>query len=129
MSIITGIKFMSLEFDFGNSGNIDAQVFVEIDSDGERQTIEHKLQLHEVSFLDFLTKEQVNNELQIDGNFSSLSQTLRKFITYKVASDLGFEVAGINFTPAEPLRNRIESLQTSQAEQDTIIMKLLLGGA
>ena len=38
MRIITNVTFLTLEFDFGNKGNIHANVFVEIDNDGEKQT-------------------------------------------------------------------------------------------
>lgn len=126
MKKLTNISFIGLEFDFGynpndeesnkHQGRIDAEVFVEIDNDGEKSQIQYKTQLQDVSFSDFLSEEEIATLTETENNFSSFIQTLRKLITLKIASEMNIEVADMNYVEVEPLRNRIESLEQSQQE-------------
>lgn len=134
---ILNVKFVGLEFDFGysedsaedrgNHGRIDAEVFVQTETDGEQNTVTHRARLDGGSFADFLTEEQLN-ELNFGTDFSSALQKLRHLITLRVASDLGAEMAGIGYIAPAPLRDEINLLQDSQTKQDEAIMLLMLGG-
>ncbi len=128
MRVLTNVSFLSLEFDFGAKGRIDANVFVEMDNNGELQKLEHKAQLHEVSFHNFLSPEQIIENTQVGDSFSTFIQSLRKLIILKVASDLDLDVVGDDYTIIKPLSDSIKSLENSQSDQDALIMKLLLGG-
>lgn len=128
MRVLTNVSFLSLEFDFGSKGIIDARVFVEIDNNGEVQHVEHKLQLQDVSFNDFLSAEQITQNTQVGDNFSSFIQNFRKLITLKIASDLGLDVADGEYTKVTPTRELVKSLEISQSEQDQVIMGILVGG-
>ena len=128
MRILTNINFLSLEFDFSGIGNIDAVVFVDIDNDGDKQKIEHKLQLHESSFLDFLTQEQVQEVTRVGDNFNTFIQSLRYLVTLKVANDLGAIIADNDYIPAEPLRKSIEELEArTRATEDALVQMMLEG--
>lgn len=134
--IITGIKFLALEFDFGyseetvedqqNLGRIDAEVFVEMDDDGDASTITHKVRLDETSFLDFMDEQDVS-ALDFGNSFSSAIQQLRQLVAMKVASDLGVELADVGYVVSTPLRDKVESLEVSQADQGDVIMDIILG--
>lgn len=128
MKTLEKIKFVSLEFDFGAEGYIDAEVFVEVNIDGVSQGINHKLQLHEVSFNDFLKPDTIEEITKVGDNFSTFIQIFRKLIALKVASDLGLEVVDGEYTTVTPTRELVKSLEISQTEQDELIMTLLLGG-
>src|SRR5690625_707083 len=101
---ITNIKFLSFEFDFGyseeieeskkNLGRIDAEVFVELDDNGESKVITHRTRLDEASFLDFMSEQEVE-KLNFGKDFSSSIQQLRKLVAMKLASDLGVELADV----------------------------------
>ena len=134
---ITNIKFLSFEFDFGyseeieeskkNLGRIDAEVFVELDDNGESKVITHRTRLDEASFLDFMSEQEVE-KLNFGKDFSSSIQQLRKLVAMKIASDLGVELADVGYVPTEPLRDRVDDLEVSQTDQDDLIMNLMLGG-
>ena len=109
MQKITNIKFIALEFDFGyspddeesieNKGNIHSEIFVEIDYDGKTSILTHRVKLHETDFIDFM---EVEDKKELLGEINSLNdfiQVLRKIISMKVSSDLGIELADMNFTP------------------------------
>ena len=102
---------------------------MEIDNDGELVNIQHNVPLHEVSFLDILSQEKLNEILNVGDNFSSFVQTLRKLVAYKVASDLNIEVVETeDYVLPIPLREKVEQLEKIQMEQDELLMQLLLGG-
>ena len=134
---ITNIKFLSFEFDFGyseeseegkkNLGRIDAEVFVEIDDNGESKVITHRTRLDEASFLDFMSEQEVE-KLNFGKDFSTSIQQLRKLVAMKIASDLGVELADVGYVPTEPIRDRVDDLEVSQTDQDDLIMNLMLGG-
>ena len=135
---ITNIKFLSFEFDFGyseeieeskkNLGRIDAEVFVELDDNGESKVITHRTRLDEASFLDFMSEQEVE-KLNFGKDFSTSIQQLRKLVAMKIASDLGVELADVGYVPTEPIRDRVDDLEVSQTDQDDLIMNLMLGGA
>lgn len=131
---ILGIMFLGLEFDFGcseddhsNLGRIDATVFVDTDNDGEKQRIEHKVQLHEISFKDFLSEDEIANIVNVGDDFGSILQTVRKLVMHKVANDLGMEIADVDYTPPKSLRNNVNELNESQSDQDDLLMDIILG--
>lgn len=130
MQRITNIKFLSLEFDFGydknfeetyeNEGRVDAEVFVEIDNDGETSIITHKIKLHETDFIDFMEVEDKEELLNGINTLNDLIQVLRKIISMKVSSDLGIELADMNFTPKNSLREDVDELKE--------VVNIILGG-
>ena len=130
MQKITNIKFIALEFDFGyspddegsieNKGNIHSEVFVEIDNDGETSIITHSVKLHETDFIDFMEvgdKEELLNGIN---TLNDLIQVLRKTISMKVSSDLGIELADMNFTSKNSLREDVDELKE--------VANIILGG-
>ena len=130
MQKITNIKFLSMEFDFGynkedentyeNKGKVDAEIFVEIENDGEVSVVSHKVDLSTVDFLDFMSEE---DKADIIGNINTLGdyiQNFRKIVAMKVSSDLGIELADINFTPKKPLREDVENLKLEDLTQGSI---------
>lgn len=135
--LITNIKFLALEFDFGYSeeteedqqrlGRIDAEVFVEMDDDGDTSTLTHKIRLDEASYLDFMGEQEVG-DLDFGNSFGETIQQLRQLVAMKVASDLGIELSDVGFVASTPLRDKVESLEISQSDQDEAIMMLMLGG-
>lgn len=111
MKVITNVSFLSLEFDFGEEGAISSEVFVEIDDDGDKSKLQHKVELQNVSFEEFLSEENIA-ELTVPGaSFSTYIQNLRKLMTLKVASDLNLEVADLNYVTVESNREKIERLE------------------
>jgi hypothetical protein len=134
--VITGIKFLALEFDFGyseeteedrqNLGRIDAEVFVDVDDNGDTSTLTHKVRLDEVSFLDFMDEQDVD-DLDFGNSFSSAIQQIRQLVAMKVASDLNIQLAGVGYVPSTPLRDAVNALEISQADQDDVIMDIILG--
>lgn len=127
---ITNVKFLSLEFDFGyyedneetheNKGNIDAEVFVEIESGGEIAVTKHKTNLKDVSFADFMSTEDMEEIVTQTGSLAEYIQTLRKVIMLKVANELGMEVADVDYTPAQPLGEKVQELETGLLEMTAV---------
>lgn len=111
MKTITNISFLALEFDFEQEGAIRADVFLEVDDDGEKLNMTHKARLEETSFQDFLSPEDVNEVLAPGGSFGSYLQTLRKLIALKVAADLDFKIADLDYVPSTPVGDRIKILE------------------
>lgn len=128
MGVITNISFLTLEFDFGKEGTIRSEVFIELEKDGEKSQLRHKLNLQNVSFSDFLSEDSISELATFKNDFSSYIQVLRKLVALKVASDLNLKVADLDYTVAEPLRDKVDRLEDSQEEQDEAIMMLMLGG-
>ncbi len=135
--IIKNIKFISLEFDFGyseeseedkkNLGRIDAEVFVEIDDNGESKVITHKTRLDEASFLDFMSEQEVE-KLNFGTDFSTSIQQLRKLVAMKTASDFGVELADVGYVQRTPIRNDVEELKTRiTATEDAVILLMMEG--
>lgn len=135
--IIKNIKFISLEFDFGyseeseedkkNLGRIDAEVFVEIDDNGESKVITHKTRLDEASFLDFMSEQEVE-KLNFGTDFSTSIQQLRKLVAMKTASDFGVELADVGYVQRTPIRNDVEELRTRiTATEDAVILLMMEG--
>ncbi len=127
MGIITDVLFLSLEFDFEEEGAIRSEVFLEIEKDGEKSRVQHKVQLQDVSFGDFLGEEKIAELSNPANNFSSYIQSLRKLITLKVASDLNLKVADGEYKEIKPTRLKVEVLEASQAEQDDLLMDIMMG--
>jgi len=136
MQRITNIKFLSLEFDFGydknfeetyeNEGRVDAEVFVEIENDGEISVVSHKMNLSNLDFLDLMSEDEKTNVI---GNISTLGdyiQNLRNIIAIKVSNDLGIELAGIDFTPKKPLREDVENLKLEDLNNKEAIAELYI---
>lgn len=111
MKVITNVSFLSLEFDFGEEGAISSEVFVEIDDDGDKSQLQHKVELQNISFEEFLSEENIAELVVLTDNFSSYIQNLRKLIILKVASDLNLEVADLNYITVESNREKIENLE------------------
>ena len=135
--IIKNIKFIGLEFDFGyseeseedkkNLGRIDAEVFVEIDDNGESKVITHKTRLDEASFLDFMSEQEVE-KLNFGTDFSTSIQQLRKLVAMKMASDLGVELADVGYVQRTPIRNDVEELKNRiSATEDAVILLMMEG--
>lgn len=130
MQKITNIKFIALEFDLGyshdneesieNKGNIHSEIFVEIDYDGETSIITHRVKLHETDFTDFMEVEDKEELLNGINTFNDYLQTLRKIIAMKASSDLGIELADMNFTPKNSLREDVDELKE--------VVDIILGG-
>ena len=130
MQKITNIKFIALEFDLGyspddeesieNKGNIHSEIFVEIDNDGETSIITHKIKLCETDFIDFMEVEDKEELLNGINTLNDLIQVLRKIISMKVSSDLGIELADMNFTPKNSLREDVDELKE--------VVNIILGG-
>jgi len=136
MQKITNIKFLSLEFDFGydknfeetyeNKGRIDAEVFVEIENEGNVSTITHRTELQDVSFSDFITEEDKENIIKNTDSFGEFIQILRTLIALKVASDLNMEIADIDYVVPTPLREEVEDLKTRQDSTEDALLTLLM---
>lgn len=134
---ITNIKFLSFEFDFDysgeseedkkNLGRIDAEVFVEIDDNGESKVITHKTRLDEASFLDFMSEQEVE-KLNFGKDFSTSIQQLRKLVAMKMASDLGVELADVGYVQRTPIRNDVEELKTRTSATEDAILLLMKEG-
>jgi len=136
MQKITNIKFFSMEFDFGynkedkntyeNKGKVDAEVFVEIENDGEISVVSHKVDLSNLDFLDLMSEDEKTNFI---GNISTLGdyiQNFRNIIAIKVSNDLGIELADIDFTPKKPLREDVESLKLEDLNNKEAIAELYI---
>lgn len=136
MQRITNIKFLSLEFDFGyfkdnensidNLGRIDAEVFVEIENEGNVSTITHRTELQNVSFSDFIAEEDKENIIKNTDSFGEFIQILRTLIALKVASDLNMEIADIDYVVPTPLREEVEDLKTRQDSTEDALLTLLM---
>lgn len=111
MKRITNVSFLTLEFDFSAEGAITSEVFLEIDNDGELTRLQHKAELQDVSFHDFLSTETINDFTAPTDNFSNYIQNLRKLITLKVASDLNLEVVDLDYVAVAPVRDKVETLE------------------
>ena len=130
MPKITNLKFLSMEFDFGyneeneethdRKGRIDSEVFVEIDYDGEISVMTHRIKLHETDLLDFMEVEDKEELLNGINTLNDLIQVLREVVSMKVSSDLGIELADMNFTSKGSLREDVDELK------DTV--DIMLGG-
>lgn len=135
--IIKNIKFIGLEFDFGyseeneedkkNLGRIDAEVFVEIDDDGESKVITHRTRLDEASFLDFMSEQEVE-KLNFGTDFSTSIQQLRKLVAMKTASDLGVELADVGYVQRTPIRNEVEELKNRISATEDAVLLLMKEG-
>lgn len=133
MQKITNIKFLSLEFDFGydknfeetyeNKGRIDAEVFVEIENEGNVSTITHRTELQDVSFSDFITEEDKENVIKNTDSFGEFIQILRTLIALKVASDLNMEIADIDYVAPASLRTQVK-----MNEQAILELTMMIGG-
>ncbi len=136
MQKITNIKFLSMEFDFGynkedentyeNKGKVDAEVFVEVENDGEISVVSHKVDLSNLDFLDLMSEE---DKADIIGNINTLGdyiQNLRKIVAMKVSSDLGIELVDIDFTPKKPLREDVENLKLEDLNNKEAIAELYI---
>ena len=134
---ITNIKFLSFEFDFGyseeseegkkNLGRIDAEVFVEIDDNGESKVITHRTRLDEASFLDFMSEQEVE-KLNFGKDFSTSIQQLRKLVAMKIASDLGVELADVGYVQRTPIRDDVEELKTRTSATEDAVLLLMKEG-
>ena len=124
MKTITNIKFSSFEFDFGNEGNIDAEVFVEIDSGGQRSQVQHRLQLQNISFAEFMGRDDIN-ALSVGEGFSSLIQSLRLALAHKAAKDLNMELMDDDFVPIEPVPSEVEVYKNKTEELEEVIDTML----
>ena len=126
---ITNIKFLAFEFDFGysetgeereNLGRIDAEVFIEVEEDsGEKNTITHRTRLDGASFSDF-TGGQEAAGLGFGGSFDTALQKVRELVALKVASDLGAELADMEYIPTQPLRQKVSELEAGLLEMSAI---------
>lgn len=111
MKVITNVSFLTLEFDFGEEGAIASEVFVEIDNDGEKIRLQHKVNLQNVSFADYLSESVISDIVKRGDNFNSYLQSLRKLIALKVASDLNLKVASLDYVPTVPTREKVDKLE------------------
>lgn len=135
--IIKNIKFIGLEFDFGyseeseedkkNLGRIDAEVFIEVDDDGESKVITHRTRLDEASFLDFMSEQEVE-KLNFGTDFSTSIQQLRKLVAMKTASDLGVELADVGYVQRTPIRNDVEELKNRISATEDAVLLLMKEG-
>lgn len=136
MQRITNIKFLSMEFDFGynkedentyeNKGKVDAEVFVEIENDGEISVVSHKVDLSNLDFLDLMSEEDKVDIISDINTLGDYIQTLRKVIAMKVSSDLGIELADIDFSPKKPLREDVEKLKLEDLNNKEAIAELYI---
>ena len=130
MPKITNLKFLSMEFDFGyneeneethdRKGRIDSEVFVEIDYDGEISVMTHRIKLHETDLLDFMEVEDKEELLNGINTLNDLIQVLREVVSMKVSSDLGIELADMNFISKNSLREDVDELKEA--------VDILIGG-
>ena len=130
MQKITNIKFISLEFDLGYSpdneesieykGDIQSEIFVEIDYDGETSGITHRVKLHETEFTDFMGVEDKEELLNGINSLNDFIQVLRKIISMKVSYDLGIDLADMDYTSKNSLREDVDELKE--------VLDIILGG-
>lgn len=128
--IIKNIKFIGLEFDFGyseeseedkkNLGRIDAEVFIEIETEDGIVTTKHKLDLKDISFSDFMQESDIQNIVKTTDSLAEYIQILRKVIMLKVASELNMEVADVDYTPRQTLREKTKELEQALLEMTNI---------
>lgn len=130
MQKIVNVRFCSFEFDFGynpddeetfkNKGNIDAEVFIEIETEDGIVTTKHKLDLKDISFSDFMQESDIQNIVKTTDSLAEYIQILRKVIMLKVASELNMEVADVDYTPTQTLREKTEELEQALLETTNI---------
>jgi len=78
------------------------------------------VKLHETDFIDFMEVEDKEELLNGINTLNDLIQVLRKIISMKVSSDLGIELADMNFTPKNSLREDVDELKE--------VVNIILGG-
>lgn len=130
MQKIVDVRFCSFEFDFGyhpndektynNKGNIDAKVFVDIETENGIKTNKISLDLKDVSFADFMQESDIQNIVKPTDSLAEYIQILRKVIMLKVASELNMEVADVDYTPGQTLREKTEELEQALLEMTNI---------
>lgn len=130
MQKITNIRFCSFEFDFGydkndestfeRKGDINAKVFVDIETENGIITNKVNLNLKDVSFKDFIPESDISNIVKSTDSLSEYIQILRKALILKAASDLGMDVADVDYTPAQTLREKTEELEQALLEMTNI---------
>lgn len=128
MRKITNVKFLSLEFDFEDTGKIDAEVFVEIENEGEVSVMTYRAELQDTSFSDFITEEDKTSIIIGTNNLGEYIQALRQLITLKVANDLGIGIADIDYIAPLPLSEKVEKLGTRTTATEDAILALMMGG-
>ena len=50
MGVLTNISFITLEFDFGEEGAINSEVFLELEKDGEKSQLTAQVKLAKCQF-------------------------------------------------------------------------------
>ena len=103
MSKISNVKVSSMEFDLGYHpdepdsieylGRIDMETVAEIDNNGNKSSVTHKLEgVNNISFDDILTQEEKDELLSNVDDLSSFFQIYRMLICKIVGRELGMDI-------------------------------------
>lgn len=136
MQRIINIKFIGLEFDFGyqkdniesheNLGRIDAEVFVEVENQGDISVIKHQIKLHDVSIEDLIREEDRTDLINDTNSLGDYIQLLRRLIMVKLAEDLNIEIADTNYISPPTLREKVMEIKEETAGLQMALAELTM---
>lgn len=117
MSKLIDMQFVGIEFGFNSEEAITGELIVKVEGEnGEVTTITYRTELHDTDLSEILPHSEMEEVVSLSGGLGNLLFKLKRILMFKVAFDLGLEVADTNYTPTLSTQEKLRQLETTFLE-------------